>query len=324
MEQVFTKTKIDELIQLCFPSNHPTKILLVLQEGRMLILSEDCENKSDNVLLDWIERDLIEKNFEEGLLGLALHPLFQENRLLYAYHTMQNPKRTVVTDLLMLDDAKELIWDQSYEREIISISQPFWNHNSGIPCFGPDGYLYLSTSGEGKANDPKRFSQNTFSLLSKILRIDADSKDSSFEYKIPPGNPFIKVPGFRVEICAVGLRNLWRLSWDYLSGNFLRADVGQHKLEEWCTKVKSTEYLKGSIFWRLGNRNVLGALYGRRIGHDATILVKRKHDTYYPSPGQTLGRRIAPFKPVNFHDVLDGEIYALGRKGQIYLIFNKS
>ena len=48
-----------------------------------MILSKDGENKSENVFLDWTDRDLVEKNFEEGLLGLALHPSFQENRLFY-------------------------------------------------------------------------------------------------------------------------------------------------------------------------------------------------------------------------------------------------
>ena len=232
VEQVFTETNIDKPIQLCFPSNHPSKVLLVLQEGRILILSKDGENKSENVFLDWTDRDLVEKNFEEGLLGLALHPSFQENRLFYVYHTRQNPKRTVLTELRTLDLPDQLILDQSYEREIISIRQPYWNHNSGLPCFGPDGYLYLSTGDGGKANDPHRFSQNTFSLLGKILRIDVDSKGPSLAYKIPPGNPFIDVPGFREEIWAIGLRNPWRLSWDYVNGNLFCADVGQHKLEE--------------------------------------------------------------------------------------------
>ena len=232
VEQVFTETNINKPIQLCFPSNHPSKILLVLQEGRILILSKDGENKGENVFLDWTDRDLIEKNFEEGLLGLALHPSFQENRLFYVYHTRQNPKRTVLTELRTLNDANQLTLDRSYEREIISIRQPYWNHNSGLPCFGPDGYLYLSTGDGGKANDPHRFSQNTFSLLGKILRIDVDSKDSSLEYKIPPGNPFINQPGFRPEIWAIGLRNPWRLAWDFTSGNLFCADVGQHKLEE--------------------------------------------------------------------------------------------
>ena len=232
VEQVFTESNIDKPIQLCFPSNHPSKVLLVLQEGRILILSKDGENKSENVFLDWTDRDLIEKNFEEGLLGLALHPSFQENRLFYVYHTRQNPKRTVLTELRTLNDANQLTLDRSYEREIISIRQPYWNHNSGLPCFGPDGYLYLSTGDGGKANDPHRFSQNTFSLLGKILRIDVDSKDSSLEYKIPPGNPFINQPGFRPEIWAIGLRNPWRLAWDFTTGNLFCADVGQHKLEE--------------------------------------------------------------------------------------------
>ena len=370
VEQVFTETNIDKPIQLCFPSNHPSKILLVLQEGRILILSKDGENKSENVFLDWTDRGLIEKNFEEGLLGLALHPSFQENRLFYVYHTIQNPKRTVVTELRTLNNANQLIMDQSYEREIISIRQPYWNHNSGIPCFGPDGYLYLSTGDGGKANDPNRFSQNTFSLLGKILRIDVDSKDSSSEYKIPPGNPFIDVPGFREEIWAVGLRNPWRLSWDFVNGNLFCADVGQHKLEEvnlihrggnygWNDQEgsqpfefkNSTKDDTGSIkpifeySHDLGTSITGGMVYqgqkhpsfkGKYIfgdwgtgrcwvlsmdGDSVTtqqFLLKENKISINPSPGQSLDRSITPFKPVNFHEGLDGEIYALDWKGRIY------
>ena len=370
VEQVFTETNIDKPIQLCFPSNHPSKILLVLQEGRILILSKDGENKSENVFLDWTDRDLIEKNFEEGLLGLALHPSFQENRLFYVYHTMQNPKRTVVTELRTLNNANQLILDQSYEREIISIRQPYWNHNSGIPCFGPDGYLYLSTGDGGKANDPNRFSQNTFSLLGKILRIDIDSKDSSLAYKIPPGNPFIDVPGFREEIWAIGLRNPWRLSWDYLTGNLFCADVGQHKLEEvnlihrggnygWNDQEGSrlfefknstkddpdtikpifeyshdlgTSITGGMVYqgqkhrafkgkyifgdWGTGRCWVL-SMHGESVTTQQ-FLLKENMIPINPPPGFSLDRKIAPFKPVNFHEGLDGEIYALDWKGRIY------
>ena len=75
VEQVFTETNIDKPIQLCFPSNHPTMILLVLQEGRILILSKDGENKSENVFLDWTDRDLIEKKLRRRIARVSPAPI---------------------------------------------------------------------------------------------------------------------------------------------------------------------------------------------------------------------------------------------------------
>ena len=116
--------------------------------------------------------------------------------------------------------------DKSHQRTLIEIEQPYWNHNSGVPEFGPDGYLYLSTGDGGSANDPHDFSQNTFSLLGKVLRLDVDKKEGSLEYAIPDDNPYKKTPGYRGEIWTTGMRNPWRLHWDILQIIFTK-HVGQ-------------------------------------------------------------------------------------------------
>ena len=108
------------------------------------------------------------KDFEEGLLGLVFHPKYQSNGLFYLYHTLQSPKRSVLVER-RVKDLKRLELDSSHDRTLLEIEQPYWNHNSGVPEFGPDGYLYLSTGDGGNANDPHDFSQNTFSLLGKVL-----------------------------------------------------------------------------------------------------------------------------------------------------------
>ena len=232
VENAFPDINFKQPIQLCFPRTHPSTILLVLQEGKILSLPASDENKVNKTVLDWTDRNMVEKNFEEGLLGLAFHPYFDENGLIYLYHTMQKPKRSVLTELRVLLRSPQITIDPEYERKILTIRQPYWNHNSGIPCFGPDGYLYISTGDGGKANDPHKFSQNTFSLLGKVLRIDVDNASEGNQYGIPVGNPFVNRPGFLPEIWAYGLRNPWRLSWDHVSGSLFCADVGQNKLEE--------------------------------------------------------------------------------------------
>jgi quinoprotein glucose dehydrogenase len=129
-------------------------------------------------------------------------------------------------------DLKRLELDSSHDRTLLEIEQPYWNHNSGVPEFGPDGYLYLSTGDGGNANDPHDFSQNTFSLLGKVLRIDVDKREGALQYGIPEDNPFKNKPGYRGEIWTIGMRNPWRLHWDIPSNTLFCADVGQHQKEE--------------------------------------------------------------------------------------------
>ena len=213
VEQVFKSVDTPRPIQITATPDKSGRLFLVLQEGKVLLLGKERGNSSSDVILDLTGLDLIDNAFEEGLLGLAFHPECAKNNLFYIYHTLQNPKRSVLVER-KFSDLKSFSVDQKYQREILSILQPYWNHNSGIPVFGPDGFLYLSTGDGGSANDPHNHSQNTFSLLGKVLRIDVDSQVGSLPYKIPADNPFVGKPGYRGEIWAYGLRNPWLLHWD--------------------------------------------------------------------------------------------------------------
>ena len=202
--------------------------LLVLQGGEILLLSKNLE---PSTFLDMTSENMIGNAFEEGLLGVAFHPEYPKDKRFFLYHTLQNPKRSVLVER-RIDDIEKLRVDPSHVRVLLEVGQPYWNHNSGIPVFGPDGFLYLSTGDGGNANDPHDFGQNTFSLLGKILRLDVNSKSGDLEYGIPQDNPFVDKPGFRPEIWALGLRNPWMLHWDLPTSTLFCADVGQHQKEE--------------------------------------------------------------------------------------------
>jgi quinoprotein glucose dehydrogenase len=205
--------------------------LLVLQGGQVLIVPADRKKSKVTSFLKLSSDQMIMKDFEEGLLGLVFHPKYQSNGLFYLYHTLQSPKRSVLVER-RVKDLNRLELDSSHDRTLLVIGQPYWNHNSGVPEFGPDGYLYLSTGDGGKANDPHDFSQNTFSLLGKVLRIDVDQTEGALQYRIPNDNPFKDQPGYRGEIWTTGMRNPWRLHWDLPSKTLYCADVGQHQKEE--------------------------------------------------------------------------------------------
>ena len=231
VERVFESFDTPRPIQLLPAPGDSGRNFLVLQEGKVLLTPAKGNDSSFDTIMDITKLELIDNAFEEGLLGIAFHPQVNENRLFYAYHTLQNPKRTVLVEH-KFSDLKTFSLDENHMREILSIPQPYWNHNSGIPCFGPDGHLYLSTGDGGNANDPHDHSQNTFSLLGKVLRIDVDSRSGALPYGIPSDNPFVGQPGYREEIWAYGLRNPWRLHWDFDHQRLFCADVGQHLWEE--------------------------------------------------------------------------------------------
>jgi len=171
------------------------------------------------------------KGNEEGLLGLALHPRFAENRQAFVYYTANTPPRRSVVSRLTLPSGSS---DNTTATEeiLLEIPQPFANHNGGSIAFGPDGYLYIGLGDGGGQNDPLANGQDRSSLLGSILRIDIDSSTLERKYGIPKDNPLRNDETFRKEIYAYGFRNIWQLSFDTVTGYLWAADVGQDRYEE--------------------------------------------------------------------------------------------
>ena len=231
IQQELKETETPKPISWVVVPDGSGRSLLVLQVGQVLVVPADRKQSRITSFLKLSPDQMIVKDFEEGLLGLVFHPKYRSNGLFYLYHTLQSPKRSVLVER-RVKDQKKLALDPNHTRTLLVIGQPYWNHNSGVPEFGPDGYLYLSTGDGGKANDPHDFSQNTFSLLGKVLRIDVDQTEGALQYAIPNDNPFKDQPGYRGEIWTTGMRNPWRLHWDLPSKTLYCADVGQHQKEE--------------------------------------------------------------------------------------------
>ena len=171
---------------------------------------------------------------ERGLLGLAFHPDFEQNGRLFVHYSRAGDGATVVSELQASPDRATA--DPS-ERVVLTLAQPFANHNGGQLAFAPDGYLYVGLGDGGSGGDPFGNAQNPDVLLGKILRLDIDSAPAAGRgYAIPPDNPYAaegSAPGAGLpEIWAIGLRNPWRFSFDLRLGDLYIGDVGQGAWEE--------------------------------------------------------------------------------------------
>ena len=165
---------------------------------------------------------------EQGLLGLAFHPEYGQNGRFFVDYTDRAGDTRVVE---YRASATPNVADGGSARELLSIDQPFPNHNGGHLVFGPDRMLYVGTGDGGSGGDPLNSGQRTDTLLGKILRIDVDSRTGDRQYGIPDGNPFV-AGGGRPEIYHLGLRNPWRFSFDRVRGDLWIGDVGQNAIEE--------------------------------------------------------------------------------------------
>jgi len=164
---------------------------------------------------------------EQGLLGIAFHPNYDSNGYFFINYTDRNGSTVVARYSVTLSNPN--IADANSAQIIFQISQPFANHNGGHMDFGPDGYLYISLGDGGSANDPLGAGQNKGLLLGSILRLDVDN---GLPYSIPEDNPFVSDDTGADEIWAYGLRNVWRFSFDAMTGDMYIADVGQNQWEE--------------------------------------------------------------------------------------------
>jgi glucose/arabinose dehydrogenase len=170
-------------------------------------------------------RDKVAAGGERGLLGLAFHPSFAANGRFFIHYTRRRDGASVLAEFAVGSDSSRA---RAAGRTLLTVAQPFANHNGGMIAFGPDGFLYVGLGDGGSGGDPGNRAQDPDELLGKILRLDVDGRRP---YAIPEDNPFADGGG-RPEIYALGLRNPWRFSFDRERGRLFAGDVGQHSVEE--------------------------------------------------------------------------------------------
>lgn len=229
-EVAFPNLTFSNPVDLQNAGDGTNRIFVVEQSGIIKVFENNPSQNSTRVFLDI--RDRLTSGGETGLLGLAFHPDYENNGYFYVNYTAPNPLRTVISRFNVSTTNPDSA-DKNSELILLSYDQPYANHNGGQVAFGPDGYLYISSGDGGSGGDPQNNAQNVKNLLGKILRIDVNNPSGGLNYSIPPDNPFVDSTGsVKKEIYAWGLRNPWRMSFDFVSGWLWTGDVGQGAREE--------------------------------------------------------------------------------------------
>jgi uncharacterized repeat protein (TIGR03806 family) len=234
LRRVFSDVELSApvgVVQAPRQNDEPSGRFFVIEQAghiRSFYANENFE-PSDLVSSDLTSRAVPGPNLDErGLLGIALHPRFPvDPRAFLMFTTTEGGLSDQISSFTVSNGRI----DPASEVSLITIPDPYSNHNGGAVVFGPDGYLYIGVGDGGDGGDPHGHGQNPDTLLGTILRIDVDTSSGSTNYAIPADNPYVDGGG-APEIYAIGLRNPWRISFDRELDTLWVGDVGQNEWEE--------------------------------------------------------------------------------------------
>jgi glucose/arabinose dehydrogenase len=198
-------TGLDAPVFVTAAPGEPNRLYVVEQAGRILVVEKGRVRTQP--FLD--VRGTISAGGERGLLGLAFPADYPTSRTFVVNYTDAAGDTRVVR---YRSNGTRAI--PSSAVKLLTVRQPYANHNGGMVAFGPDGLLYVGMGDGGSGGDPENRSQDMRSRLGKILRLDP---------KRPAATP---------KIVALGVRNPWRFSFDRATGDLWIGDVGQNAIEE--------------------------------------------------------------------------------------------
>jgi len=208
------------------------RVVILQKAGRARVLNPQNGAIDSVDFLDVTAQ--VSTDSERGLSGMAFSPGFAADRTLYINLT-NLAGATLIRRYRMFTGSSTQV-DPSTADVILTISQPFSNHNGGWMGFSNDGLLYIPTGDGGSGGDPLYNAQTATSLLGKVLRLDVSGDDfpadANQDSRIPAGNAFRGGNGGAPEILALSLRNPFRASVDADTGDLIMEDVGQNATEE--------------------------------------------------------------------------------------------
>jgi hypothetical protein len=217
---------------------------VVEQPGRVVRADGQAASGGHAVALDI--RSSVTFEGEQGLLGLAFHPDFDQNGLAFVNY-VDTSGQTAISQFVVRDG----VFDQASEVRVLEVDQPAGNHNGGMIAFGPGGFLWIGMGDGGAADDRFENGQNSHTLLGSMLRIGVPGSNGA-PYDIPGLNPYRDGVDGAPEVYWTGLRNPWRFALDPIAGGAATADVwiadvGQNEIEE--ISVLRTDHGAANLGW---------------------------------------------------------------------------
>lgn len=342
LEDAFPGKRFSSPVGIVQMPGYQDRVFLVEKTGRIRMMTFGETEVSDDLFLNISSRVRSGSgNGEQGLLGLAFHPRFQENGLFFVFYTANESGAPNRLSRFRVDLDQPFLGLLDSETILINQRDEASNHNGGDLHFGPDGYLYVALGDEGAANDTFRNSQRIDKdFFAGILRIDVDELPENLlpnphpavvgNYRVPKDNPFVDADSFlgspveksevRTEFWAVGLRNPWRMSFDSVTGKLYVGDVGQGRLEEVDIIVKGGNY---GWYFKEGTMNGPGFRRAPEGFVDIPPLLEYAHGSR-PNQGNSItggvvyrGHLLSElYGAYIFADFVSGHIWALHHDGQ--------
>ncbi len=258
------------------PPGETNRLFILEKHGRIVVIT-NLMNPTRTIFMDISGRvtptslggESADVSGEQGLLGMAFHPDYANNRFFYLFYCGQATNNTSglheIVSRFQTTSTNANAGDPNSEKQLIVQYDRASNHNGGDLHFGPEGYLYVSLGDEGNQDNTFHNAQHIdLNFFSGILRLDVDKKPGSLvpnpsptqsattNYAVPPDNPFVGATSFdnlpvnssqlRTEFWSVGFRNPWRFSFDAATGILYCGDVGQDQFEEVDIVTKGGNY----------------------------------------------------------------------------------
>ncbi|MDG3003319.1 PQQ-dependent sugar dehydrogenase [Paludisphaera mucosa] len=231
----YPNLKFDRPVALAYPKDDTSRYFVVEQhQAKIWSFPSSPRDTSEKKLFLQLPDEMNRGN-EEGLLGMAFHPKYKENGQFFVYYSAKDDQRRSVVSRFNVSSDDPTKADPTSEKRIwVSDVDKWENHNGGTILFGPDGFLYITLGDGGAGGDPLNTGQNPKDWFGSILRIDVDHPAGDAAYGIPADNPALRSKAhahWAPEVYAIGLRNVWKFSFDRQTGDLWAGDVGQNLFE---------------------------------------------------------------------------------------------